>query len=97
MDIAFPTLRVAILIDGCFWHGCRWHGAKPKSNKEFWSKKLSENRRRDRRQRRKLGRLGWTVLRIWEHSVERIPTEVFGDLDKVLKRKMRSHRARGVS
>src|SRR6185436_9673934 len=76
VDIAFPRLQVAILIDGCFWHGCRYHGVKPKTNVEFWSKKLLENRRRDRRQRRKLGRLGWTVLRIWEHSVERVPTEV---------------------
>lgn len=70
IDVAFPGPRVAILVDGCFWHGCPAHGVQPKTNSAFWSGKLATNRQRDLRQTRRLEDDGWAVLRCWEHEVE---------------------------
>lgn len=70
-DIAFTRARVAVFIDGCFWHSCPEHGGVPRSNREFWTAKLAGNLERDRRQDSALAAAGWTVVRIWEHqSVE---------------------------
>lgn len=67
-DIAFTRRRVAVFIDGCFWHSCPEHGRQPGVNGEYWSPKLEGNVRRDREQTTKLESLGWTVLRFWEHE-----------------------------
>lgn len=67
-DFVFPAQRLAVFVDGCFWHSCPKHGSMPKSNRKFWRAKLLANRRRDRYQRRELRRRGWTVLRIWQHE-----------------------------
>jgi DNA mismatch endonuclease, patch repair protein len=69
-DIVFPSARVALFVDGCFWHRCPKHSTDPKRNEEFWTIKLSSNVMRDRRVNRELAALGWTVIRVWEHSVE---------------------------
>src|SRR5262245_58811764 len=68
-DIAFPQSRVAVFIDGCFWHGCPDHYVRPRSSSEFWSRKLAENVRRDATQTRRLEALGWRVCRFWEHEI----------------------------
>lgn len=60
--------RVAVFVEGCFFHGCLLHYKRPKSNRTFWDKKLRDNRRRDLRNARKLRRLGFRVARVWEHS-----------------------------
>lgn len=70
-DFIFPKLRLAVFVDGCFWHGCPEHGTKPKGNAAFWRKKLAANVARDRRADRALRRAGWRVLRIWEHELAR--------------------------
>lgn len=70
-DFIFPKLRVAIFVDGCFWHGCPQHGTKPKNNSEFWMKKLASNQARDRLVTHTLRRLGWRVVRVWEHELRR--------------------------
>ena len=70
-DFVFPKLRVAVFVDGCFWHGCPRHGTRPKGNASFWKKKLERNKARDREQTRALKRAGWRVLRIWEHELAR--------------------------
>ncbi|KAA0115095.1 very short patch repair endonuclease [Mycolicibacterium sp. P9-22] len=67
-DIAWRALRLAIFIDGCFWHGCPIHATRPKANQEWWARKLDENVRRDRRTDAELTSRGWTVLRYWEHE-----------------------------
>jgi DNA mismatch endonuclease (patch repair protein) len=67
-DVVFAGARVAVFIDGCFWHGCRWHGSEPRHNRWYWRPKIAGNRERDRRSTRALRRLGWTVLRFWEHT-----------------------------
>ncbi len=70
-DFVFPKLRVAVFVDGCFWHGCPKHETKPKSNAAFWRKKFARNIARDRLVTRTLRRDGWRVLRIWEHELAR--------------------------
>ena len=67
-DIAFPKRRIAVFIDGCFWHDCPEHGTASKANAEFWAAKLVANKTRDRDTDLRLGEVGWTVLRFWEHE-----------------------------
>jgi DNA mismatch endonuclease (patch repair protein) len=68
-DFAFPKLKFAVFVDGCFWHGCPKHGTRPKGNSAFWSAKLDANKARDRKVNRELLAMGWRVLRIWEHDL----------------------------
>jgi DNA mismatch endonuclease (patch repair protein) len=67
-DVAFTGQRVAVLIDGCFWHGCPLHATRPRHNAEWWARKLDENIARDRRADTTFREAGWTVLRFWEHE-----------------------------
>lgn len=67
-DIAFTRRRLAIFIDGCFWHSCPQHGRKPSVNQDYWSPKLDGNSNRDIEQTAALQSAGWTVLRFWEHE-----------------------------
>ena len=82
-DILFPTSRVAVFIDGCFWHGCPHHYVRPRTREGFWSEKLRTNVERDRRQTLHLESGGWRVVRIWEHEVEQ-------DLDLMVARVRRA-------
>jgi len=66
-DIAFTGRKVAVFIDGCFWHACPEHGSKPKNNEWYWSPKLLKNVQRDRAADAALHDAGWTVVRLWEH------------------------------
>lgn len=70
-DFVFPKTRVALFVDGCFWHGCPAHANLPVNNRPFWRAKLEGNRRRDRRVGRALRARGWRVLRVWEHDLKR--------------------------
>jgi len=72
-DFVFPAAKVAVFVDGCFWHGCPKHASMPVGNRPFWQKKLAANKARDRRVNRTLRRLGWRVLRFWEHDIARHP------------------------
>ena len=67
-DIAFPGRRIAVFIDGCFWHGCPDHATWPKQNAEFWRQKIEANRLRDADTNSRLLESGWSVLRFWEHQ-----------------------------
>lgn len=68
IDIAFVGRRVAVFIDGCFWHGCPEHYNKPQANADFWSEKRVRNVERDRETTEHLESLGWTVFRFWTHE-----------------------------
>lgn len=68
VDVVFPKARVAVFLDGCFWHGCPLHGTWPKNNATFWRTKIEANRMRDRDTDDRLFSEGWTVVRIWEHE-----------------------------
>jgi len=72
-DFAFRKIKLAVFVDGCFWHGCKTcaRNLKPRTNTAFWRKKIEANIRRDKRVNRRLNRLGWSVLRVWEHSTSK--------------------------
>jgi DNA mismatch endonuclease (patch repair protein) len=67
IDVAFTRQRVAVFVDGCFWHGCPKHGHYPRKNVHYWGPKLERNRKRDAAVTDGLERAGWRVLRFWEH------------------------------
>ncbi|HEV7771007.1 MAG TPA: very short patch repair endonuclease [Solirubrobacterales bacterium] len=67
-DIVFRRQKVAVFMDGCFWHGCPDHGTSPKTNVSYWSAKLARNMERDRFNNAALGEAGWAVVRVWEHE-----------------------------
>jgi DNA mismatch endonuclease (patch repair protein) len=67
-DVVFSRQRVAVFVDGCFWHRCPDHGTSPRSNAAYWGPKLARNTERDARADRALREAGWTVVRVWEHE-----------------------------
>lgn len=86
-DIAFISARVAVFIDGCFWHGCETHLKWPKKNAKFWRAKILQNRARDSRVSLDLTAAGWHLIRLWEH-------EIGEDLPKCIARVVSEVRAR---
>ena len=70
-DFIFPKRKLAVFVDGCFWHHCPTHGTQPKGNRSFWKKKFACNQARARLVNRTLRLEGWRVLRIWEHELAR--------------------------
>ncbi|WP_371600982.1 very short patch repair endonuclease [Streptomyces sp. NBC_00564] len=72
IDVAFPGVKVAVLIDGCFWHGCPEHATRPKSNARSWHDKLDRNMARDAETTAHLRAAGWEVLRFWEHEAPEV-------------------------
>lgn len=68
IDIAFTRWRVAVFVDGCFWHGCPEHGNSPRSHSDWWARKIARNRERDAETDLLLAHAGWTVVRVWEHE-----------------------------
>lgn len=67
-DLAWKGRRLAVFLDGCFWHGCPQHATTPRANREWWVDKIAANVRRDRRSDELLRQRGWQVLRFWEHD-----------------------------
>jgi DNA mismatch endonuclease (patch repair protein) len=86
-DIVFTRQRLAIFVDGCFWHCCPIHGTSPKANTGYWTPKLQRNVDRDRAVNKQLEAAGWTVLRIWEHEpLEEVADRVIRVLQPFLAR-----------
>ena len=79
-DVVFPRQRLAVFVDGCFWHGCPAHGSRPRANPEYWLPKLQRNAERDRRVDAALAAAGWSVVRVWEHEVT---VEVHAAIERV--------------
>lgn len=69
IDIAFPSKKLAIFVDGCFWHSCPIHGHLPKSNTGYWKTKLISNKQRALSKDDRLEKLGWKILHLWEHEI----------------------------
>lgn len=67
-DLVFPRARVAVFVDGCFWHGCPRHATWPKQNADWWRSKIEGNRKRDRDTDGQLREIGWLPVRVWEHE-----------------------------
>lgn len=87
-DIVFPGRRIAIFVDGCFWHGCPEHGVRPKTNRRFWHEKIKGNVKRDERNTMQLTKDGWTVLRFWEHDVEKDLAKVLMTIQKIYNKNL---------
>jgi len=84
VDIAFTRVRLAVFVDGCFWHGCSEHRGVPKTNSDWWRDKLESNRARDASTNQMLRAAAWTVLRIWEHvSLEEALAHVVSEIDRL--------------
>jgi len=88
-DIVLTKVKIAIFVDGCFWHGCPVHGTSPKSNSAYWSEKLARNRARDAEVAATLSAQGWHVIRYWDHDVR-------GDLNRVAQEIEALWRAKGA-
>ncbi|WP_371799594.1 very short patch repair endonuclease [Streptomyces sp. NBC_01707] len=94
IDIAFTRAKVAVMIDGCFWHGCPEHATQPKANAEWWRQKLDRNMARDVETTAHLTAAGWTVLRFWEH----VPAaNVAAAVRTVVDRETREQGGRGAN
>jgi DNA mismatch endonuclease, patch repair protein len=81
IDIAFPRRRLAIFIDGCFWHGCADHSHVPESNQDWWREKFRRNSARDQETDAHLRECGWHVVRMWEHQE---PLEMLNRVREIL-------------
>ncbi len=85
-DFVFPAERVAVFVDGCFWHGCPVCGRPPHSRQEYWGPKIARNRERDSQVTESLQREGWTVVRAWEHEVKGEPDAVVARIREAVER-----------
>jgi len=83
-DFVFPKQKIALFVDGCFWHGCPKpkHSNMPKNNQAFWAKKLQANKARDKFVNRELRKMGWKVVRVWEHELKE-PVNVIAKIRKL--------------
>jgi DNA mismatch endonuclease (patch repair protein) len=84
-DFVFPGARLAVFLDGCFWHGCPRCYRRPTSHTSYWDQKLQRNVARDSARRRELRKLGWRVLRIWEHTLKKHPLQCVVRVSKALE------------
>ncbi len=75
-DIVFVSSKLAVFVDGCFWHGCPEHCNRSKTNTRFWDTKIRSNIERDKKNKTLLKSMGWKVLRFWEHEIENSPLKV---------------------
>lgn len=74
-DLTFIGAKLAVFVDGCYWHGCPLHSTMPKNNRDFWERKLRRNRERDAENTQWLEAEGWRVLRLWEHEIDASPDD----------------------
>lgn len=81
-DIVFTRQRLAVFVDGCFWHGCPEHGTWPEANAAWWRSKIDANRVRDEDTNRHLDELGWRVVRVWEHDN---PVKAANQIERLLR------------
>jgi DNA mismatch endonuclease (patch repair protein) len=84
-DFVFLREKLAIFVDGCFWHGCPKCYRRPRSNRKYWDKKAVNNISRDRRNRKNLSRIGWHIMRIWEHEILASPAQICFNINKKLR------------
>jgi DNA mismatch endonuclease (patch repair protein) len=94
-DLVFIGAKVAVFVDGCFWHCCPLHRVMPKNNREFWQKKLGRNVQRDAEDTQALTAAGWHVLRFWEHEVEESAEACARKIAKYMKRARKAGDHRG--
>jgi DNA mismatch endonuclease (patch repair protein) len=93
-DFVFRRDRLALFVDGCFWHGCPKHGRQPGTNITYWAQKLIRNKARDRSVSKTLRRTGWMVIRIWEHQLS-APFAIAAKISRALAKNRSSHFSAG--
>jgi len=102
-DFVFPRLRIAVFIDGCYWHGCPNHCRMPSTNISYWSNKINKNKIRDKKMTKALKIQGWQVIRIWEHELrteklsqklKRITTAIHNNMDEIKKFETREQKGK---
>jgi DNA mismatch endonuclease (patch repair protein) len=84
-DIAFPSKKVAVFIDGCFWHSCHVHSKIPLSNVSYWREKMSKNKKQDKKINAACRKAGWKVVRIWEHEIKKSPQKAIVRIINAIK------------
>lgn len=92
--MVFIGAKLAVFVDGCFWHGCPLHSTMPKNNRDFWEQKLIRNRERDAESTQWLEAQGWRVLRLWEHEIETSPTDCARQIALLLGKQQRANTRR---
>ncbi len=85
IDIAFPKYKVAVFVDGCFWHSCPIHGHKPKSNTNYWDKKLEKNKERALAKDERLKENGWFCIHFWDHEISENLEKCVMEIKKILE------------
>lgn len=85
-DFIFPRQRIAVFVDGCFWHGCPRCGHRPKSNHRYWFNKLTRNRKQDIKVSCEIRKHGWDVIRIWEHEIRQDPSHAISRVQSLLRK-----------
>ena len=80
-DFFFHKKNIAVFVDGCFWHGCPKHYRAPKTNRAYWARKVARNRKTDKRKSIELRKEGWTVIRLWEHTIRK-PSKILAFMKK---------------
>ena len=81
-DVLLKKFKTVIFIDSCFWHGCKKHGTIPKVRNKFWKEKIERNKERDREVNKHYKKIGWKVIRVWEHEIKKNPEKA---IQKVIK------------
>ena len=89
-DIVFPSKKIVVFLDSCFWHKCPYHFKMPKTNQEYWVPKLERNKKRAKEVNKKLKKEGWTVLRFWEHQISKNFDFVIHMIIETIERKTNS-------
>jgi DNA mismatch endonuclease (patch repair protein) len=84
-DIVFASHKIVIFIDSCFWHGCKIHGRMPTANKKYWADKIKRNKERDTEVSKHYKKLGWHIIRIWEHDIKNKGGKVVNKIQKLIE------------
>lgn len=84
-DLVLKKYKIAIFIDSCFWHGCKKHGSMPQVRRKFWKKKIERNKQRDKEVSRYYKKIGWNIIRIWEHEIKKSSTQIILKIKNSLK------------
>ena len=84
-DLIFPKENLLIFLDGCFWHGCPMCYRQPKTRKKYWENKVDQNRKRDNKIKARLKKQGYSVLRIWEHEIQKDQSKIIRSINSFLK------------
>jgi DNA mismatch endonuclease (patch repair protein) len=86
-DLVLKKHKTVIFVDSCFWHGCKRHCRLPATRKEYWTEKIERNKQRDKEVNRYYKKIGWKVIRVWEHDIENKAVRIVKNIEKTIKMK----------